>query len=236
MRSDEFKVLLVIQMITLFLVIILFVNNMKKENTSVAGVNAIAASNMIKGGNESVQISSKNDYIFGDTTASNFLMIFSRYNCEFCRYFYKHVFDSLNRDYVHAGKLKIICKDLIGPEDRMGMLMAKVAEVARQTNHFPQVHDLLINEPEPTDSLAAVKLALKGGISEADLKTKLNSEETLSKLRKDYDDAKSLNINATPSFVFNGKVHVGYLTYADISSKLGVPAGGVSDKSCEVSH
>lgn len=236
MKSEEFKILLVIQLITLLLVVILFFNNLKKSDSGIAMAGAAGVPIGANQASGPVQVSSKNDYVFGDTAATNFLMVFSRYNCGFCRYFYNHVFDSLKNDCIKTGKLKIICKDMVGPEDRLGMLMSKVAEIARQTNHFEQVHHLLVEGNEPADSMAVMQLAFKGGITATDVQQRLNSKETIDKIRKDYDDATSLNITATPSFVFNGKVYIGYMTYSDIISKLGIAPAAANDKSCDVTH
>ncbi|MCF8448834.1 MAG: thioredoxin domain-containing protein [Taibaiella sp.] len=230
MRSNEFKTLLGIQVITLIIVVILLFNSLAKPSmgrSSAQGF-AITSEKTIK----ATQVNAKNNFVFGVDSAANFLMVFSRYNCSYCRHFYANVFDSLQQGFIGKGKLKVICKDLVGPEDEIGMLMAKVAEVARQTNHFPEVHRLLTTGNEPQDSVALIKLALKAGVTELDLKQRLNSTETSERIRNDYYEAKGLNITGTPSFVINGKVHLGYMTYADIISVIGTK--GPNNKSCDV--
>jgi protein-disulfide isomerase len=224
MKTPEFKTLLIIQIITLILVSIIFFNNLSNPNRITdLGVPAVAmvkdaSANTI--GNNLVKIDAGDSYVFGNQHAPNFLIVFSNYNCDFCRYFYNHVFDSLKADYIEKGKLKIICKELVDPVDKMGMLMAKIAEVAKQTKHFPAMHKLLINIDDQTDSLGLIKLALKAGITETEIKSKLNSPKTLEHIQNDYASAKSLNISGTPSFVLNGQVHPGYITYKEIDLKL----------------
>jgi protein-disulfide isomerase len=107
---------------------------------------------------------------------------------------------------------------LVGQEDEMGLLMAKVAEVARQTDHYPAVHRLLFTETEAADSSALMLLAIAGGIPEKDLSIRLNSRETLRKIEADYNEAKRLEIAGTPSYVLNGKLYVGLMNYTDIDS------------------
>jgi protein-disulfide isomerase len=233
MKSKEFKTILTIQIITLILVFILFINNLSNRSNSIeSGVLAVKADNTSTSASTAVTIDTKNNYFFGASDAPNFLIVFSRYNCEYCRYFYNHVFDSLNNYYILTKKLKIICKDLINPNDRMGMLMAKVAEVGRQTNHFSEIHKLLIAGTEPPDSISVINLALRAGILESDIKLRLNSPQTLNTINEDNLAAKNLNITGTPSFVLNGKVFPGYMTFNDVASKLNVGSG--ENKGCKL--
>lgn len=216
MKKNEFNTLLTIQIITLILVVILLFNGLKKENG--APINAVVSAGNME---QKITIASGTNYIYGDSDANNFLMVFSRYNCDFCRIFYNKTFDSILTELTSKHKIKVICRDLIGPEDQKGMLMAKVAEVARQTGHFPEVHKLLTSGTEPADSAAIIKLALKGGILPEELNNRLNSKETLDKIYNDYNDAKRLGIEMTPSFVLNGNVMIGYLTYEAIAKQIG---------------
>jgi len=230
MGPKEFKALLTLQIITLIVVLFILFANLKTDNTG-------SSDEVQKGGEieQKVTIGSNKNYVYGDTTANNFLMVFSRYNCDFCRKFYSTTFDTIVSELAKKGKLKIICKDLIGPEDVKGMLMAKVAEVARQTGNFEAVHKLLCMGPEPTDSVQIIEMGLKGGIPSNELAARLNAQPTLEKLRRDYEDAKKLGIEMTPSFVLNGQVQVGYIYYSDLLNKLGL-SEEPTDKSCNIKN
>jgi protein-disulfide isomerase len=217
MKPESFKALLIVQVITLILVVILFFNNLSKP---VMPINNGTGIEMKMDQQGKIEVDSKNDFVFGNVQAPNFLIVFSRYNCEVCRDFYNQVVDSLNGTYIRNGQLKIIFKELVDTADKVGTLMAKLAEVARQTNHFPEMHRALTTGDEPKDSTAVMELAKKAGLIASDITLRLNSPETLNKIKENNEAAKKLNITGTPSFVFNGKVFLGYMTYKDISSKM----------------
>lgn len=219
MRSKGNKTIIALQVVTLILVAILLIRSFSGTETKSSKTNAKEISTN-KSVNHFPNVDTRNNYVFGEVSAANYLTVFSRYNCGYCRYFYTNAFDSLQEGYIKNGKLKVICKDLVGQEDEMGLLMAKVAEVARQTNHYPAVHRLLFTETEAADSSALMLLAIAGGIPEKDLSIRLNSSETLRKIEADYNEAKRLDIAGTPSYVLNGKLYVGLMSYTDIDSLL----------------
>lgn len=217
MKSQEFKIVLSVQIITLILVAILFFNNLSVPKMPIANV-APAEMNIPSDGQ--VKIDSQNDFVLGNSNAPNFLIVFSNYNCDVCKYFHSKVVDSLNESFIKNGQLKIIYKEFVDTADKQGMLMAKIAEVARQTNRFEEVHKLFTSDKQSLDSTTILKLAKAAGITEMDINERLNSTQTLTKIDNDNQAAKKLNITGTPSFVLNGQVHPGYMTYQDIATKL----------------
>ncbi|MEO6670242.1 MAG: thioredoxin domain-containing protein [Ferruginibacter sp.] len=217
-KDSGVKAIFVIQLITLILVVIILLNNLSVSGPVAASSQPVEA--RISVNNHAIEVDSKNDYTFGNPHAKNFLIVYSNYHCDYCHYFYTHVFDSLYTPYVLTGKLKIICKSLVDSTDNKGLMMAKIAEVGRQTSHFIEIHKLLLHSSESIDSTEIIGLGLKAGISEVEIKARFNSEETISKIKSDNLSAKELNIKGTPSFVLNGTVHLGYMTYEDIASKL----------------
>lgn len=195
--------------------------NLAKSNAG--STSGVPIGGQISEGTTSVSRKTARNFIFGDTLAPNVLIVFSRYNCDYCRYFYNTVMDSLYAPYIQTGKLKIISKDLVSPADKTGMLMAKVAEVGRQTGHFPEIHALFFKQIAEPDSMAVIRLALQAGITEKDLKERLNSPETISKIDIDNAAARSLNFSGTPSFILNKFTHPGFMSFKDITSKIVMP-------------
>jgi protein-disulfide isomerase len=231
LKKNTFAILLSIQVITLILVIILLFQNLSKKNSSANCGNPIE--NQIDGQPTSVSKKAERNYIFGDSLAPNFLIVFSRYNCDYCKHFNKVVMDSLKHAYVSSGKLKVIYNDLVSTTDKTGMLMAKVAEVGRQTGHFPEIHDLFFSLNNEPDSVEIIKLAIQSGITINELQAGLNSPRTLSNITEDNMMAKNLNFNGTPSFVLNDLVHPGYITFKEIENKIGTSA--IKAEKCEQS-
>jgi protein-disulfide isomerase len=221
MNSKEFKYLLYLQIFTLVLVLILVVNSLQTRvaESVTASRPMSSASSMVP--ENTVKINGQDSYLFGQKEAPNFLLVFSNYNCSHCRYFYTHVMDSLDRDFIKNGRLKVVSKSMVRPEDKMGYLLARLVEVGRQTGKFLQVHHAFTSrEEDVVDSLKAVQIAYEAGLTEEEVRLRLNAPFTLQQVNGDYKAAEALNIKGTPSFVLNGKVHPGYMTYGDIAKEL----------------
>lgn len=221
MKSQEFKLLAVVQTITLILVLILVIDRYLAPPAAKSIGAAIATAPVpVQQQTVSLKVDSTQNHVFGRMKSPHTLMIFSSYNCMYCRQFYTTVLDSLLNGPVKAGKLKLVCKDFVSPKDGLGMLMAKVAEVARQNGRFELMHKLLTTGNTPIDSAGVIALALEAGLTQQQLNKGLNSEATLSRIQNDYQAGKVVGVTGTPSFVLDGTLHTGYMYYSMIVEKL----------------
>jgi protein-disulfide isomerase len=220
MTSKEFKYLLYLQIFTLVLVLILVVNALQTRVVE-SGMLPKPMGAATTSPENTVKINGQDSYLFGDKEAPNFLLVFSNYNCSHCRYFYTHVMDSLDQAFIKKGKLKVVSKSMARPEDKMGFLLAKLVEVGRQTGKFLPVHHAFTSrEEDVADSLQAMKIAFEAGITEEEIRLRINAPFTLQQVNGDFKAAEALNISGTPSFVLNGKVHPGYMTFGEIAKSL----------------
>lgn len=219
MDNKKFKFLMVLQIITLFIVIIILINDLSKSNSNRTEPVSKPIEKKILPKND-VFIDSKNDFFIGNENADNFLIVYSNYTCEMCRYFYKNVIDSLQNEYIDSGKLKVIFKDFVSEKDKRALFIAKIAEIAKRNDRFIEFHNRIINEEIIGDSTEIAQIALEEGISEKSIIEGLKNMSILNEIITDTQSAKSLNIGGTPSFVLNGKTFIGYLTFEDITEKL----------------
>lgn len=220
MTSKEFKILSVVQSIILILVIILIVDRFVTWPSEVKSGVSTPVAEVKEETAVAFNIDPTKNFVYGDVRSPNSLIFFSRYNCSYCKIFYNQVLDSLLQYEVNEGKLNIVCKNLVTPSDETGMLMAKVAEVGRQTRRFEEIQAILLENGEPVDTEEATRWAVNAGIPQQEVTERLNSEETLAKITEDREVAAQLDINATPSFYLNGKKYVGFLSYSSIKEKL----------------
>lgn len=221
MKSPEFKLLAVVQTITLILVLILVIDRYVAPPAAKSIGAAIATAPVpAQQQTVSLKVDSTQNHVFGRMKSPHTLMIFSSYNCVYCRQFYTTVLDSLLNGPVKEGKLKLVCKDFVSPKDKLGMLMAKAAEVARQNGRFEPMHKLLTTGNTPIDSAGVIALALEAGLTQQQLNKGLNSEATLSRIQNDYEAGKVVGVTGTPSFVLDGTLHTGYMYYNMIVEKL----------------
>lgn len=221
MRSSEFKLLAFIQTITLILVLILVIDRYVAPPVAKS-VGAAIATTPVPTPQHTVSLraDSTQNHVFGLMKSPHTLMIFSSYNCVYCRQFYATALDSMLNGPVKEGNLKVVCKDFVNPTDELGMLMAKTAEVARQNGKFETLHRLLISGNIPPDSTTVMAFAIQAGLTQQQLTKGLNSEATLTKIQRDYEAGKTAGVTGTPSFILHGELNTGYMYYKMIAEKI----------------
>jgi protein-disulfide isomerase len=90
------------------------------------------------------------------------------------------------------------------PSNRMGELAALVAICAHEQNQFWPVHDALLNNQNVLSEENILRVAVKAGANEEQLKTCLQKEETQKFLQSEIRLAQNLGLNQTPVFFING--------------------------------
>jgi len=217
MNSSQFKLLLVIQIITLFLVGALFFKTSTNNSGGKPFGNATEKGATAHG---KITVAAGNNFVYGKPEAKNELIVITRYNCGFCRDFYNLAFDSLMNKYVNTGKLKIIFIDNVSTDDKKGMLMAKVAEAAHQLNVYETVQASLYNGNQPQDSTEIIERAIAGGLSKVQLSEKLSKPDLIQNILNDNKEVDRLHITGTPTFVINGNVVVGFKGYNEFMGQI----------------
>lgn len=216
MNSSQFKIVLILQIITLFLVGMLYFRPSITDSgkpLSDSSTKGIATKSNVK-------VEYGDNHVYGRADAPNELIVFTRYNCGFCRSFYNEAFDSLRNDYVNTGKLKIIFMDNVNPDDRLAMLMAKVAEIGKQLNVYEAIQTQLYSGTQPEDSLEVIQRAIASGLNEQQLTEQLNRSAITESIIQDNKEVGRLHISGTPTFVLNGKMIIGFRGYQELKVLL----------------
>lgn len=216
MNSAQFKLLLLLQVVTLFLIAMLFMRQ-PSADTGIPLTNT-GAKSATK--NNKIQVQYDNKHIYGNEDAKNELVVFTRYNCGFCRDFYNDAFDSLINAYVKPGKLKIVFMNNVNTTDKQGMLMARVAEIGRQLNVYEAIQKQLYANNQPEDSAEVISRAILCGVKENVLKEKLSNTDINKQILNDNKEVDRLHLTGTPAFVINGNVVMGFKGYQDFKTHL----------------
>lgn len=214
MRNNQFKLLVLLQVVTLFLVGMSFFYG-KETNVSEQISRgkplkeaSSGACNDIPAAKENVIYD--NMFIYGDTDASNELVVFSRFNCHYCKQFYHELFAYLQNKYVDEGILKIIFIVSANPMDKTEMLMAKSLEVGREKNLYEKMQRTFYSDEFQRDSVSITNLLLQEGITSDLLSGKLENKSVKAHIHRQLKEGERLNITGTPTFFLNGYRMVGY--------------------------
>jgi protein-disulfide isomerase len=136
---------------------------------------------------------------------------FSDFECRFCRDVQpalKQVLESYAKD------VRLVFKHLPLEGHRNALPAARAAYCAGEQDRFWQFHDALF----VTGSLSPAvfdQVAADLGLGLTRFKTCLNSEQSRAAVVRDMETARSFRIDSTPSFLINGKLLKGALSFAD---------------------
>jgi predicted DsbA family dithiol-disulfide isomerase len=136
---------------------------------------------------------------------------FSDFECPFCRQVQstlKQIVDAYGRD------VRLVFKHLPLDGHRNSLPAARAAYCAAEQDRFWQFHDALFSAQDLSPP-ALEQIASDLGLASAKFTTCLNSEQSRAAILKDLEAARLFRIDSTPSFIVNGKLIKGALSFAD---------------------
>ena len=136
---------------------------------------------------------------------------FSDFECPFCKQVQstlKQIVDGYGRD------VRLVFKHLPLEGHRNSFPAARAAYCAAEQDRFWQFHDALFSAQDLSPP-ALERIASDLGLASERFKRCLNSEQSRAAIVKDLEAAKLFRIDSTPSFIVNGKLIKGALSFAD---------------------
>ena len=167
-------------------------------------------------------------YSIGRTDAPVTLVEFSDFQCPFCKRFHTEAYAELKKNYIDTGKVRFISRDLPLDFHPFSMKAAEAARCAGDQGKYWEMRDTLIaNSATLSDDMIS-KSAEGLAIEMDEFHSCISSEHHKSEIQKDADDAASVQISGTPSFVLarsakdklDGVKIVGALPYAQFQTAI----------------
>lgn len=166
---------------------------------------------------------SADDFTIGKADAPITIIEYASLTCPHCADFHVNVLPKLKAAYVDTGKVRIAFRDF--PLDRAGLAAAMVARCAGPGRHNG-LHDLFFTRQREwstaADPITAMaKLAALAGMSGTEVQACLNNEEVQNATTGQRLLAeKVFDINATPSFIIQGKKYSGGMTFEQFKAAI----------------
>ena len=160
----------------------------------------LTAANLIDGGSP----------IMGDPNAPITILEWGDYQCTFCYKFHKNTLNTIQRNFIDTGKVKLVFKDfpLNGPDS---LLAAEASYCAEDQEKYWQYHDELYKNwgGERTGWITRESLdefAMTVNLDLEKFDKCLDENKYQNKVSSIHEFGKEIGIDATPSFlVFNGE-------------------------------
>ena len=152
----------------------------------------------------------------GPTKAPVTIVEFSDFECPFCRQVQETLKQVAEK---YSGEVRLVFKHLPSEGHRNSLPAARAAYCAREQERFWEFHDALFGagaiSPEIFNELAASL-----GFGREKFAECLSAERSRAAVVKDIETAKRYRIDGTPSFLINGKLAKGALSFAEFQSLI----------------
>lgn len=147
----------------------------------------------------------------GSTKPLVTIVEFSDFECPFCG----EVQSALKQVMQNYGnQVRLVFKHLPLEGHRNSLPAARAAYCAAEQDRFWQFHDALFVSRN-LSSAAFEEIAADLGLGVSKFRACLNSEHSRTAIVKDIETARLFRIDSTPSFIVNGKLVKGALSFAD---------------------
>jgi protein-disulfide isomerase len=150
--------------------------------------------------------------------------------CTHCAHFANVVMPQVKPNLVDTGKLQIIYKDF--PLDQVALMAAQVARSLPPDEYYPFIEALFASQddwafaPGVDYKQTIFKYAALAGMDQATYDAALANDDLKKFILQGQQDAETnLKIDATPTFIINGKMFPGAMEYDDFAKTVAQAAG-----------
>lgn len=163
------------------------------------------------------------DMFMGKADAKVTVFEFASLSCPHCAAFNNDVLPKIKADYMDKGLVRWIYRDF--PLNRDAFLAAILTHCASPVRYFAMVDSLFHSqsfwETQPDVLVALKQIGASEGVDEKTYDACINDQALKDKILARLKEASDkFQVNATPSFIINGKLYSGEMPYEDFKKIL----------------
>lgn len=152
----------------------------------------------------------------GPAKAAVTIVEFSDFECPFCAQVQDTLKQILER---YGGEVRLVFKHLPSEGHRNSLAAARAAYCAGEQDRFWQFHDALFASRKLSPEVFG-ELGVRLGLGREKFAACLSDEASRSAVIRDIELARRYRIDSTPSFLINGKLVKGALTFAEFQNLI----------------
>ena len=152
----------------------------------------------------------------GAAKAAVTIVEFSDFECPFCAQVQDTLRQIMDR---YGGEVRLVFKHLPSEGHRNSLAAARAAYCAGEQDRFWQFHDALFASRDLSPPVIG-EIAAKLGLGREKFAACVNAEASRTAVVRDVELAQRYRIDSTPSFLINGKLATGALTFAEFQSLI----------------
>ena len=160
------------------------------------------------------------DVVLGDADAPVTIIEYASLTCPHCSSFHINTWPQVKEAYVDTGKVKFILREVYF--DKEGLWASMTARCGGEKGYYPMMDTFLKQQREWTraDNIgeAIQQIGRRAGLSNDQLSACLADREYAKTLLEAYQtNAAADEIRSTPSFIIDGEVHSGSMSFEEFS-------------------
>jgi predicted DsbA family dithiol-disulfide isomerase len=152
----------------------------------------------------------------GPPKAAVTIVEFSDFECPFCAQVQETLRQIMER---YGGEVRLVFKHLPSEGHRNSLAAARAAYCAGEQDRFWQFHDALFASRKLSAEIFG-EIGARLGLGREKFAACLSSEASRTAVVRDIEVAQRYRIDSTPSFLINGKLVKGALTFAEFQSLI----------------
>lgn len=162
------------------------------------------------------------DQIQGDAKAPVIIVEYASMTCPHCAHFHETTYPELKKKYIDTGKVRFIFREF--PLDPLAAAGAMLARCAGNDKFFPMVETLFAQQKDwvvqkPLQPMLAI--AKQAGFTQDSFDKCLANQQVLDGIEQARQRAATkFNVNSTPTFFINGKIHRGAMTVEELDQRV----------------
>ncbi len=159
----------------------------------------------------------------GNAKAPVTLIEYSSMTCPHCAAFHRETLPKIKSAYIDSGKVRYVFRDFpLEPRAMAAAMTARCVDPSRYFAFVDMIYGDQANWVKSADPIKELQTrAALAGLSEADFKACLDDHKLFEGIQKRASDGeKEFGIDATPTFIINGKKFSGALPYEQFETAL----------------
>ena len=159
----------------------------------------------------------------GSKKAPVTIVEFSDFECPYCKSFHDETFPELKREFIDAGLVRFIHKQLPLPFHENALAAAKAAYCSKEQDKYWNTYHALFNQQDCLKCKGPAQIAKSSGLKAAELESCIRRERTNMAINISISEATLNEIRSTPTFIIGpsrnnyheGRVVTGALQWSD---------------------
>lgn len=158
-----------------------------------------------------------NDAVYGNPKGDVTIVEFYDYNCGYC----KRAMPDMKALIKADPNVRFVLKEfpILGPDSMRTHLVAQAFKKL-MPEKYPELHDILMQEPKSSTEESSIKAAKSLGADEAKLRELMKSKEVVTSFQNAYDIGQALNISGTPSYIIGDELVPGAVGAQTLIAKI----------------